>query len=79
MIDQIRMFKDQTYQCDLDSDLHDILRHRIRELSCQDLQELAYQHDTNYHKVSSRGIFSRMKGKLQIKGDKSWYTENVEY
>ncbi|XP_064601889.1 kinase non-catalytic C-lobe domain-containing protein 1-like isoform X2 [Liolophura sinensis] len=52
MIDQIRMFKDQTYQCDLDSDLYDILRHRIRELSCQDLQELAYQHDTNYHKVS---------------------------
>jgi hypothetical protein len=70
-VDQIRIFKDQVYGFDPDYEMQDTLMQRVREFSSQDIQTIAAQHDTNYHKMPSSGgisaAFRKMKGKFQSK------------
>ncbi|XP_061194832.1 kinase non-catalytic C-lobe domain-containing protein 1-like [Saccostrea echinata] len=70
-IDQIRIFKDQVYGFEPDYEMQDTLMQRVREFSSQDIQSIASQHDTNYHKMPSGGgisaAFRKMKGKFQSK------------
>lgn len=71
-VDQIRVFKDQMYGFEADYEMQDTLMQRVREFSSQDIQSIAAQHDTNYHKMPSGGggitaAFRKMKGKFQSK------------
>lgn len=71
-VDQIRIFKDQMYGFEADYEMQDTLMQRVREFSSQDIQSIAAQHDTNYHKMPSGGggitaAFRKMKGKFQSK------------
>ena len=59
------------YGFEADHSLQDTLRHRIHEMSDQDIHDLAAQHDINYQKMSSSsgisGAFKKMKGKFGAK------------
>ena len=70
-VDQIRIFKEQLYGFEPDFEMQDTLMQRVREFSSQDIQTIASQHDTNYHKMPSGGgisaAFRKMKGKFQSK------------
>lgn len=71
MIDQIRVFREHVYGFEADTNLQDMLRRRMHEMTSQDIQELASQYDINYQKMSSAtGIssaFKKMKGKFHAK------------
>ncbi|XP_023930063.1 protein very KIND isoform X2 [Lingula anatina] len=67
VIDQIRIFKKQTYPFEPNRELQESLRNRMLEYSEHDLHALAAQHETNFHKISSgklQGAFKKMKGKF---------------
>ncbi|XP_076104710.1 kinase non-catalytic C-lobe domain-containing protein 1-like isoform X4 [Mytilus galloprovincialis] len=69
-IDQVRIFKNHLYGFDPEIDLQEVLVQRMKEFCDQDVHQIAAQHDTNYHRMSSGGIvgaFRKMKGKLQSK------------
>ncbi|CAH1783767.1 unnamed protein product [Owenia fusiformis] len=68
VINQIRIFKEHTYTFESDPDLQDSLRQRMREFREHDLQTLALQQETNYHKPSTgllQGALRKVKGKFQ--------------
>ncbi|KAL5022627.1 hypothetical protein ScPMuIL_001782 [Solemya velum] len=70
VIDQIRIFKEHSYNFEANYDLQDTLQQRIQEFSAQDLHAIAVQNDMNYQRMSSGGLsgaFRKMKGKLHSK------------
>ncbi|XP_041369911.1 kinase non-catalytic C-lobe domain-containing protein 1-like [Gigantopelta aegis] len=73
MIDMIRLFKNNEYLFERDSQLLNLLRRRIQEFDDKDLQAIASNSDINVQKVGTKGIHGalrKIKDKLQSKGSK---------
>ncbi|KAH3790012.1 hypothetical protein DPMN_168206, partial [Dreissena polymorpha] len=71
VIDQIRLYREHTYGFDPEPSLQETLRQRMREMSTQDVQDLASQNEINYQKMSSSsglsGALKKVRGKFHAK------------
>ena len=73
MIDQIRIFRENEYLFEPDETLQDAIQQRILDFSDQDLHSIASTNETNFRKFTGgglSGVFKKVKGKLQSKGEK---------